>query len=176
MRLWQWAIGYFRRAGRRWNLAAALAGWLVPGLGPVLLGQGRRGGILVVTISLLWLAGLIIGGVSVIDSRSDRLWFSGQMLIGPSLLVDHYHQSLKAEADGYPEPPERVESENEDEEEPEPPVYEPAYGQMSAQGTLYTALAGLLNLLAMLDVVYLDPTDPRRAVGEQGRARKPGAG
>ena len=37
------------------------------------------------------------------------------------------------------------------------PTYEPSFGRVNEQGVLYTALAGLLNLLAILDVVYQDP-------------------
>jgi len=37
------------------------------------------------------------------------------------------------------------------------PAYEPSFGHIKEQGVLYTALAGLLNLLAILDVAYREP-------------------
>ena len=121
----------------RWNFAAALSGWLLPGLGHILLGQRRRGTILMLTLGLVWLAGLAIGGIEVIDSQAKTWWFLGQMLTAPSVLVDWYQQGLAAGE------------------------VEPSLGRMGEQGTLYVTLAGLLNLVAMLDVLYRDPNDPR---------------
>ena len=43
---------------------------------------------------------------------------------------------------------------------PEVGVYEPSFGHVYEQGMLYTLLAGLLNLLAILDVAYRHP-EPR---------------
>jgi TM2 domain-containing membrane protein YozV len=119
----------------RWNVAAALSGWLVPGLGHVLLGQRRRGTILMLTLGLVWLAGLAIGGIGVIDYQQKTWWFLGQMLMAPTVAVNWYHQMIK-------------------------PI-EPTFGRVAEQGTLYVTLAGLLNLVAMLDVLYRDPSETR---------------
>ncbi|MCW5853712.1 MAG: hypothetical protein KIT87_26835, partial [Anaerolineae bacterium] len=35
--------------------------------------------------------------------------------------------------------------------------YQPSFAHVNEQGVLYTALAGLINLLAILDVIYKDP-------------------
>ena len=48
-------------------------------------------------------------------------------------------------------------------------TYEPSFGQVYEQGMLYTLLAGLLNLLAMMDVAHR-PTNP----APQGDLRKAG--
>lgn len=130
----------------RWNIAAAVAGWAVPGLGHYLLGQRRRGGILLAAIGLLWLGGLLLGGISVIDHREHPAWFLGQMLMAPSVLVDSFHQHLRDHF-GVPLP--------------HSAAYEPSFGHVNEQGTLYTALAGLLNLLAVLDVLYREADDAR---------------
>lgn len=137
----------------RWNVAAAVAGWLFPGLGHFLLGQRRRGVILAISISLLWIGGLTLGGISVIDRKTHPAWFIGQMLVSPSVLVNYYHVRLRAELPGEPQP---QTSPNQP-----PPPYEPSFSHVHEEGTLCTALAGLLNLLAIMDVVYRDPTDPR---------------
>ena len=42
------------------------------------------------------------------------------------------------------------------------PPFEPAFGKTGEQGVLYTSLAGLLNLLAIMDVLYCDPEARRR--------------
>src|SRR5690242_10763230 len=46
----------------------ALAGWLLPGAGYALIGQTMRGFVVGVTILLLFVAGLLIGGMRVVDS------------------------------------------------------------------------------------------------------------
>ena len=130
------------------NPHAAVAGWVVPGLGHFILGQRKRGIILAVAILSLWLLGLFIGGISVID-RNDRTegantrswWYYGQALIAPSIAVEMFRNNLK---------------------ENDPEAYEPSFGRMAEQGTLYTALAGMLNLLAIIDVLYCDPAYRRQ--------------
>jgi len=151
----------------RWHLAAAVAGWLIPGLGHLLLGQRRRGLIILGGILGLWTAGLLIGGISVIERRSEagefRPWFLGQMIVAPSLAVDYLHHHLRTEHQRrfgtLPEP------------DQEALPYIPAFGRAHELGTLYTALAGLLNLLAILHVAYHEPqerkTDDRWARAEE---------
>src|SRR5689334_9056155 len=46
----------------------ALAGWLVPGAGYALIGQKLRGLVIGVTILLIFVSGLLIGGMRVVDS------------------------------------------------------------------------------------------------------------
>jgi hypothetical protein len=125
----------------------AAAGWLVPGLGHILLGQRVRGLILMVSILGLWLGGLVIGGITCVNSRDHTAWFAGQALVGPTIAVDFWRAAVTG---GSIAPVPR-----------QNPAYEPSYGRTNEQGILYTALAGLLNLLAIIDVVYCDP-DRRR--------------
>jgi Family of unknown function (DUF6677) len=132
-----------------WNLHAAVAGWLVPGLGHWVLGQRKRAVILAVTIVSLWLAGWLISGVSGFDRHDHFAWFLGQSLIAPSIGVEWWHERIKPPR-GTPDPNDTD------------VAYEPSYGRVSEQGILYTALAGLLNLLAIMDVVYCDAEHRRR--------------
>ena len=137
-------------ASTGWNLAAAVAGWCLPGLGHFLLGQSHRAVLLAVTIGSLWLGGLLIGGLSIVDHTDHPAWFLGQMLIAPSLAADWYRGQLVAEqAAAYPDVPR---SELFDPQHD--PPFEPAYGRAHEQGTLFTSMAGLLNLLAIIDVLY----------------------
>ncbi|MEM9753049.1 MAG: DUF6677 family protein [Planctomycetota bacterium] len=134
------------RRGPGMNLAAAVLGWALPGLGHLALGHTARGLILAVTIGSLWLGGLLIGGVSVIDRRDHPGWFIGQMMIAPSWVVDRYHDHLRQAWN------QRVGT--------EPNVdrgFVPAHGKPEEQGTLYIWLAGLLNLLAIIDALYRPP-------------------
>lgn len=132
------------------NLAAAALGWVLPGLGHILIGHVGRGVILAVTIGSLWMGGLLIGGITVIDRQHHPAWFIGQMFLAPSLVVNRYHQHLR---DRY----HRDVGTRADVS----PGYEPAFGKPEEQGTLYTSLAGLLNLLVVIDVLYRDPMTTR---------------
>ncbi len=126
------------------HAVAGVLAWLLPGMGHFVLGERRRGGILFVSIGVLWLAGLLIGGVGVCDRQERPFWYLGQMLVAPTWAVNSYNQRLK-QRPSYPPLPGR------------PHDYEPSFGHVNEQGVLYTALAGLLNLLAMIDVIFYDP-------------------
>ena len=137
-------------ASPRWHFAGAIAAWLVPGLGHWLLGQRKRGVILLVSIGLLWTSGFIIGGVGVFDRKGHPIWFLGQMLIAPSIVVEKWDRSLQG-PDAAPARPDAGVI-----------PYTPSYGHVHEQGVLYTALAGMLNLLAIMDVLYQDPASRNR--------------
>lgn len=138
--------------GPAWNVPAAIAGWVLPGLGHLLIGDVFRGLILATAITLLWLGGLLVGGINVVQVRDAqghfRPWFLGQMLIAPSLAVEYTHDSYRAQNGGTDPLPQ---------EDGALPAYTPSYGRVHEIGTLYTALAGLLNLLAIVDVIYRQP-------------------
>jgi TM2 domain-containing membrane protein YozV len=145
-----------------WHLAAAVAGWVLPGLGHFLLGQQKRAVILVISIGTLWLIGLFVGGISVIDRNNQPAWFLGQMLIAPSTVADWYRDQMVADQlmagrsfDPVDEPP-----------------FEPALGRAHEQGTLFTCMAGLLNLLAMIDVLYREPRNQPQRTPRHGDTEK----
>jgi len=139
-----------KTASPRWHFAGAIAAWMVPGLGHWLLGQRKRGAILLVSIGLLWTSGFFIGGVGVFDRKGHPIWFLGQMLIAPSIVVEKWDRSLQG-PDAAPARPDAAVI-----------PYTPSYGHVHEQGVLYTALAGMLNLLAIMDVLYQDPASRNR--------------
>ena len=148
----------------------ALVGWLVPGAGYVMIGQRARGAVVGITILLIFVAGLLIGGVRVIDSsyiesvqqrqerehteadaqrdarRMNRAyvppnpiartlqkpWFIGQALTGPVAIASNVVATRWGGEAGAPFSHARV--------------YE--------IGVLYTAVAGMLNLMAIIDSAY----------------------
>lgn len=120
---------------------AAVATWLIPGWGHYLLGERKRGVILTTSIGLLWMAGVTLGGVGVCSRAERPFWFLGQMLIAPSWGINWYQGQLKMESGT----------------EGTIALADPSSSRTGEQGVLYTALAGMLNLLAVIDVAYREP-------------------
>ena len=119
---------------------AALLGWLVPGFGHWLIGDTARGIVLAVTIVSLWVSGLLIGGLGVIDSQENPWWYGAQAMTAPSIAVEYVCRRRDIQ---------------------------PSHGRVHEQGVLYTALAGLLNLLAVVDVLYRSPERAERGDAAQ---------
>jgi hypothetical protein len=128
----------------------ALAAWLVPGAGYVLIGQRVRGIVVGITILLIFVAGLLIGGMHVVDAPTalsppvlfQKPWFIGQVMAGPVTMAANYianHWTTGAVV-GVPMSHARV--------------YE--------IGVLYTAVAGMLNLMAIIDAAYRSSNEGAR--------------
>jgi len=140
---------------------AAVAAWALPGLGHVLIGQRRRGFMLMIAIVGLYIGGLLIGGIDVIDRREDRLWYAAQLMAGPATLaIDSLHQGMKQQTQrklGQSSFPNRRPAAY------EVSTYTVSVGRVNEMGTLYCALAGLLNLLVIIDLAWIEP---RRSRGQ----------
>ena len=117
----------------------ALATWVVPGSGYWLIGQRGRALTVGITIIILFILGMLIGGVRVVDvpngvlsnpvnAVSQKPWFVGQILAGPITLI--------ASSIGHDD------------------SYFASHSRVNEIGTLYTAVAGMLNLLAIIDAAY----------------------
>ena len=171
----------------------ALAGWLVPGAGYWLLGQRVRAVVIGLTIFALFVAGLLIGGIKVLevpgygdhgqplmvirdtyrgrtqsgedavvnqdrttednDSRSigwvmqvhpideirNKPWFIAQVLAGPLDLAASWGSVM---ASRPKEPAGAV------------PLGARSHARTNELGVLYTAVAGMLNLLAIIDAAH----------------------
>lgn len=152
----------------RWRPGAAALAWLLPGLGHLALGERKRGLVLMGAIVCLYTAGLLVGSISVIDRRDDRLWFTAQALAGPATFaLDALHQRLR------PRTETRIDRNFPDAQPPTDLTlpYVRSIGSVREIGTLYCALAGLLNLLAILDVIHRPdkPATHPAAAGPVGR-------
>ncbi|MFG0328537.1 MAG: DUF6677 family protein [Phycisphaerales bacterium] len=154
------------------NLLAAVLAWALPGLGHWSLGYRRRGRLIGAGILSLYFGGLLIGGVDVIDRREDYWWYCGQTLAGPiTPVIDWWigRQYITEDREGRrldpPLKPHPVLPEGdaylEEHRLAFDPDYRPAFSVSLARtnelGTLYTTIAGMLNLLAILDVLYMAP-------------------
>lgn len=130
----------------------------------------------------LFVAGLLIGGISVIDRRDNKVWFIGQALVGPlSFGVDMIHQRMKvqdmivdgtgrARPIGPPRPPHPDEGRAAN-GTPVPggtPPYSRSIGKMNELGTLFTTIAGMLNLIIIVDAAFPSRKRPREREGAIG--------
>lgn len=142
---------------------------LLPGLGHWFGGERRRGVLIGAGILGLFFSGILIGGIDAVDSRHDRLWFIGQALVGPVALgADYIHQHrLK----GYDPSTNELRSPGPHEvRDPsgqlvpgaagsKPPLSK-SLGKMNEIGMLYCTIAGMLNLIAVIDAAF--PSRRRR--------------
>lgn len=128
---------------RTLNPRAAVLAWILPGLGHAVIGQRARGLRIGVGVVGLFLAGILIGGLGVVD-RSD-LWFYAQVGAGPlSFAADWLNAALLKSGAAAP----LIEA----------PMSPPASSLRAVAhphefGTLYCAMAGLMNVVAVLDVL-----------------------
>ena len=172
------------------NLAAGIGAAILPGLGHVLRGEAKRGLLAGASILFLFFSGLLIGGIDVVDSREDRVWFIGQALVGPVAFgVDYLHQehfkafgSETSPADnraprivsrsGRPDE-KRVWSDTNSRYEwqrltPEElaagvgPPNTKSVAKVNEIGTLYATLAGMVNLIVILDALIVTPRKRRK--------------
>jgi len=145
-----------------------LAAVILPGLGHAVNGERARGGWIALGVLGMFFGGILIGGIDTIDSREDRAWFYGQAVVGPVAFgIDYVHQhhfkvtdrgtkrlrsAYPKEArgdDGYPVPG--------------TPPNNKSIGKMNEIGTLFSTIAGMLNLIAILDAGFPSRrTDPVR--------------
>jgi len=136
-------------------IVVSIAGWALPGLGYFLIGEKARAITACLTILALFIFGLLIAGVRVIDvpgyngvgqkkmagaswsltqqplpTLMDKPWFIPQLLTGPVTIVSGYASLSVAE------------------------TYQKPRAILADVGTLYTAVAGMLNLLVIIDSAH----------------------
>jgi hypothetical protein len=109
-------------------ILVALAGWIVPGGGYFLIKEISRGLIVFLTISLVFFAGIYIGSIGIIDWVGSFPWFLLQMANSPLVAIIGTFTAGGA----YP-----------------------VYGRPCEIGQIYTGTTGWLNLLCIINTVYL---------------------
>lgn len=98
-------------------------------------------------VLFLFFGGLLIGGIDVVDRKTDHLWFLAQAVCGPIAFgADFINQNwLK----NLPEPQKWATI---------------GLNKPNELGTLFIALAGLMNLVVILDAMFFVtkplPTQP----------------
>lgn len=153
-------------ADRHFNATAAVLAWVWPGLGHISLGHKRRGRLIMFGVLFLFLSGVLIGGLDCVDREQDSLWFLAQSLCGPiafvtDLLNPSYPKHLPSNWEmGYLHGDEQVLGQ----------LARIGLNKPNEMGTLFCALAGLMNLVVILDAMCFVAKPPesrperRRAV------------
>lgn len=138
---------------------AGFLSWLVPGLGHIYLGYRARGLICLVTIMATFWTGVAVGSVqATIAPKARKLWFLAQLCTGGN--------TLAAYGLHYVVDPESARS---------PKQAVTPYWASADVGVHYTGVAGLLNLLVILDAIRraepstLARRDKREPSGSRGR-------
>jgi len=109
-------------------LLIALLAWLVPGAGHYILKETKRALIIFVTIVLTFCTGLYLGSTGVIDPMGAKACYVAQIFSSPLVAI---LGSLTAKG-----------------------TYS-LFGWSREVGQIYTSTAGLLNLLCIINAVYL---------------------
>lgn len=136
-------------------LAAVLA-WLVPGAGHWYLGYRDRAVVFFVVITVTFWGGVALGGVrSTVNAGENRPWLAAQLCAGPQTFAAlMWGKSL-----------------------PRPSASAPSYDRYEASypasdiSVVYAGIAGLLNLLVIIDALARSESPP----AAQG-ARSPPSG
>jgi hypothetical protein len=144
------------------NFTAAILAWVWPGLGHISSGRRRRGMLIMFGVLFLFLAGTLIGGIDVVDRKRDRLWFLAQSLCGPiAFATDFANQRFLARPpEQWRESREWVRGYERGGEAMRRELRSTSLGRVNEIGTLYLALAGLMNLVVILDALQ-GPTGRR---------------
>jgi hypothetical protein len=127
-------------------LLAGVCGWLVPGGGYMLIGEWKRGVVVAVCITGLFLTGLYIGSVAVVDPVYETLYYYTQILASPLVfVVDHISQNMGANT-----PAKRM----------------LVFARPNEIGQIYTSVAGMLNLLCILSAIAMADAKVRQGRGQ----------
>ncbi len=143
-------------SSRPFSPAAAILAWIWPGLGHIHIGERKRGFLVMFGVLFLFLGGVLIGGVDSVDRKDDRLWFMAQVLCGPIAFVADYANQVLVRR-----PPDWEDRFRRGDHDVIQRLQRKSLGHVNEMGTLFSALAGLMNLVAILDA--LQPPHRREA-------------
>lgn len=109
-------------------LVVGLSAWLIPGAGHLVLREKARAIIIFVAIALTFTIGLYVGSIGVVNPVEGKLAYAAQIMNSPMVTVLG-----------------RVTVNN----------HYSVFGKPNEIGQIYTSIAGLLNLLCIVNAVYM---------------------
>jgi hypothetical protein len=115
-------------------------------------------------VLFLFVAGILIGGVDVVDRRRDKLWFIAQSFCGPVAFAADFvsQRNVTRIPETWRDSPwERQYTEGD--EAARARLRGTSLGKVNEIGTLYVALAGLMNLVVILDALHGAPSRGRES-------------
>jgi len=126
--------------------------WLVPGAGHYLLDEKRRAAVILVAIVLTFFVGLYVGSIGVIDPVNAKPWYAAQVMNSPAVffLGDHVASRYHAAE----EEARRQARMGRDAGRTMSQAYL-VFGRAGEIGQIYTSVAGLLNLLCIVNAIYV---------------------
>ena len=108
-------------------LIVGLMGWLVPGAGHLVIKEKKHAIIIFAAIVLTFATGLYIGSIGIINPVGAKPWYVAQLMNSPAVAA----LGQLTRTGDYP-----------------------VYGRPNEIGQIYTSIAGLLNLLCIVNAVY----------------------
>ncbi len=120
-------------------LIVGLMGWFVPGGGHLVLKEKKHATIIFAAIVLTFATGLYIGSIGIINPVGAKPWYVAQLMNSPAVAV----LGQLTRTGDYP-----------------------VYGRPNEIGQIYTSIAGLLNLLCIVNAVYWAHLRRTGAAGE----------
>ncbi len=120
-------------------LIVGLMGWLVPGAGHLVIKEKKHAIIIFAAIVLTFATGLYIGSIGIINPVGAKPWYVAQLMNSPAVAA----LGQLTRTGDYP-----------------------VYGRPNEIGQIYTSIAGLLNLLCIVNAVYWAHLRRTGAVGE----------
>lgn len=108
-------------------IVIGLLAWVVPGGGHFALNERRRAIVICVTVVLTFLVGLHVGSIGVIDPVNAKPWYVAQLMNSPAVF---FLGQISASGQF------------------------PVFGRAGEIGQIYTSIAGLLNLLCIVNAIY----------------------
>jgi hypothetical protein len=174
------------------NPKGLILGVLLPGAGHMATGQMARGLLIAAGVLGLFFGGILIGGIDVVDSQEDRIWFIGEAMVGPvAFAIDGAHQNFFKAYDpsimgvarladiekaqkrsGYPDEVRQTRTLSFGGGKVDVPVWTAApsgagppnkksIAKVNELGTLFATIAGMLNVIAIIDAAF--PTTRKQA-------------
>ena len=124
------------------RVGSVLLGWILPGMGHFSIGHRRRGLLIMSGVIFLVFCGALVGGIDAVDHKNDGLWFIAQVWCGPIVVaIDLMNQAWVASL----------------------PTSQRAtlvgLSHANEIGTLFIAMAGLMNFVVLLDVLQAKSDD-----------------